>query len=238
MQEPWMQGRSAGVLSHIKEQLQDYSAHATQSGILFRLVGIISLALAVSACSSDTNSHIIPRERGSACLVSLSYHASAFDTAAKKPGMKTGCSVETPVSLSGTQVSLSRPALMDCTLALRFSAFEAASIQPLAREIFHQEVKVYHHYGAYACRGRSSNRKRLSEHSYGKALDIGVFELSNGTRISVAKDWKGAGKKTEFLRKLSQSACKWFSVVLTPNSDRDHHDHLHLDIGPWKKCGI
>lgn len=200
-------------------------------------IALITGFLSACSMSSDTDSHIIPRERGSSCLVSLSYHASAFDTAARSV-MKTGCPIETPVSLSETKTPLSRPAIMDCALALRFSAFEAAVVQPLAKKLFGQGVRIYHHYGAYACRGRSSNRKRLSEHGYGRALDIGVFELEDGTRISVAKDWKNAGRKSDFLAKLSRSACRWFSVVLTPNSDRDHHDHLHIDIGPWNKCGI
>jgi hypothetical protein len=26
--------------------------------------------------------------------------------------------------------------------------------------------------------------------------------------------------------------------VLTPNTDRDHHDHFHLDVGPQKACSV
>jgi hypothetical protein len=36
---------------------------------------------------------------------------------------------------------------------------------------------------------------------------------------------------------VAQGACKIFSVVMTPNRNAEHHDHLHLDIGPYKLCG-
>ncbi|HYC13481.1 MAG TPA: extensin family protein, partial [Stellaceae bacterium] len=31
-------------------------------------------------------------------------------------------------------------------------------------------------------------------------------------------------------------ACDYFSVVLSPDSDRYHYNHLHFDIGPWRLC--
>ncbi|HXP95874.1 MAG TPA: extensin family protein, partial [Telmatospirillum sp.] len=79
--------------------------------------------------------------------------------------------------------------------------------------------------------------ERLSQHAFGRALDVTGFELADGTVISVMKDWRNRGAKSEFLHQVAQGACKMFSVVLTPNYNAEHHDHLHLDIGPHKLCG-
>ena len=66
---------------------------------------------------------------------------------------------------------------------------------------------------------------------------MGGFELADGTVISVKKDWRGAGKRSEFLQEVARASCEHFNVVLTPNHNRLHNDHLHLDIGPHRLCG-
>ena len=51
-------------------------------------------------------------------------------------------------------------------------------------------------------------------------------------------EWRRPGDERRFLRAVAVAACRKFSVVLTPNSDRFHRDHIHVDIGPWRKCGV
>ena len=54
--------------------------------------------------------------------------------------------------------------------------------------------------------------------------------------MSVERDWAAPGPKREFLRALAKRACDYFNVVLTPDSDKFHYNHLHLDIGRWRLC--
>ena len=71
---------------------------------------------------------------------------------------------------------------------------------------------------AYDCRGERGGRpERLSQHSFGRAIDISGFELDDGTTISVLRDWRDKGAKSEFLHQVAQGACRIFSVVITPN---------------------
>ena len=62
-----------------------------------------------------------------------------------------------------------------------------------------------------------------------------------GTRISVAGDWGDAGAKGRFLREVRDGACRLFSTVLSPDYNRAHRDHLHLDQAArgawgWRAC--
>jgi hypothetical protein len=64
------------------------------------------------------------------------------------------------------------------------------------------------------------------------------FVLSDGTSVTVERDWSKAGPKATFLRHLARAACGYFSVVLTPSSNADHFNHFHLDIGPGRLCSV
>jgi hypothetical protein len=75
----------------------------------------------------------------------------------------------------------------------------------------------------------------MSEHATGRAIDLAGFELADGSRVSVKDDWD-EGQRGRFLREIATRACAYFSVVLTPETDRHHRDHLHLDVGPWRAC--
>lgn len=112
-------------------------------------------------------------------------------------------------------------------------------MQPLAHALFKQPVAKLHHMGTYNCRGRNGKTAgRLSEHAFGRAIDIRSIELADGTIIDVTRHWRNAGRKSEFLHDLARRACKHFSVVLTPNHDHAHRDHIHLDTGPYRLCGM
>ena len=89
---------------------------------------------------------------------------------------------------------------------------------------------------AYECRGESSGRGRLSQHALGNAIDIGGFDLSDGTRIDVESDWAAHGPRRDFLRDMGKRACAYFNVVLTPSSDALHRNHFHFDVGPYRLC--
>ena len=84
--------------------------------------------------------------------------------------------------------------------------------------------------GAYSCRTRNSQRgARLSEHAYGRAIDIGGMWLSTGRRITVKQNW-GKGSAGQYLRRIWKAACGPFKTVLGSDGDRFHQDHLHFDL--------
>lgn len=161
-----------------------------------------------------------------------------------------GCGIANPVRVSAGTIGWNRPGTMSCALARTIIRFETEVVQPLALQHFGQPVKRIHHAGTYDCRMRrndnskvaarvgSSRGGRLSEHAKGHAMDVSAFELADGTVISLKKHWRGAGQSSAFLQDVGRSSCSVFNVVLTPNHDRSHHDHFHLDIGPYALCGI
>lgn len=151
-------------------------------------------------------------------------------------GSRGGCGIAMAIELNASTAQLSRPATLGCPLALALNDFERQVLQPAAQLHFGQHVARIHHFGAYACRNRSGGGGRLSEHAMGRAIDISAFELADGTVIRVEDDWHGGDGRSRFLRDVSRGACDLFHVVLSPNHDRAHHDHLHFDIGPWRLC--
>lgn len=175
-----------------------------------------------------------PFVTGSACIVELTYRDVAFDRLHDTPG--PGCGIDTAISLIQSPIAMSRPVEVDCSLARQLSLWDTDVVEPAAERLFGAKVGVIDHYGGYVCRGIVGNHSRLSEHAKGLAIDVAGFELSNGIRISVEHDWREGGRKQAFLREIAKSACGLFNVVLTPNTNADHQNHFHLDIGPYKDC--
>jgi hypothetical protein len=172
-------------------------------------------------CLADLNSHVV------------THHPA--DIADQKDGR---CGVETALRVSRIEVALNHPATMDCRLAARFDAFERMAVQRLALEDLGHPVTRIDHLGAYSCRASTGSHNQLSEHARGLAIDISGFKLSDGTIVSVERDWSTPGRKSDFLHHLAHSACQYFSVVLTPNSNSDHFNHMHLDLGPYRLCSV
>jgi hypothetical protein len=185
-----------------------------------------------------------------ACLKDLRDRRVTFE--AQAPMAAGVCSVANPVKVSGdSQLNWNRPGVLSCAMARSIERFEVQVVEPAALKVFGQKVVRLVHMGTYSCRTRRTEASvaaaggtqggsaggRLSEHAKGQAIDIGGFELADGTVISVKKDWTGAGKRSEFLQEVARSSCEHFNVVLTPNHNRLHNDHLHLDMGPHRLCG-
>jgi len=159
------------------------------------------------------------------------------------------CSIANPVRITAGSVAWNHPGIVSCAMARTLVAFEAEVVQPLARQYFGQGVRRLDHFGTYDCRTRrtetsvaaagmgSSKAGRLSEHASGRAIDLAGFQLDDGTEVSVKHDWRRGGATGGFLHAVARAACRRFNVVLTPNHDRLHQDHIHMDIGPYTLCG-
>lgn len=147
--------------------------------------------------------------------------------------------------LPGGSLAISyRPADLGtrCQVAAALALWEWHVVQPAARRHFGRPVAAIDHFGSYSCRrlyGRDAGA--WSEHAGANAVDVAAFRLGGGTRISVAADWDDPGAKGRFLREVRDGACDLFASVLSPDYNRAHRDHFHLDQAPrgawgWRAC--
>jgi hypothetical protein len=207
------------------------------SGMPCRFLGAVLFAF-VAAALSGCGRPPHPVESGSECLANLDSRAVTYRQVDMGEPKDSRCVVPTPVRVSRIEIPLSRAANMSCFLAERLDAFERGALQKLARDDLGASVVRIDHFGAYSCRSNTSRHDQLSEHAYGLAIDISWFRLSNGEIVSVEHDWSRPGPRRSFLLHVAHAACGYFSVVLTPDSNADHFNHLHLDIGPNRLCSI
>ena len=202
--------------------------------LLLRVLLFAVIVATLSGCVRATP----PIEGGGACVATLNAHGVAFEPAQISETSDPRCHVPGPVRVSQIEAPLSRPVVMSCLLADRFALFEHSALQKLAmQDLGHYVVRI-DHLGAYSCRASTGHRDQLSEHAYGLAIDISGFQLSDGTIVNVERDWSRPGPQGAFLHELARAACGYFSVVLTPDSNTDHFNHMHFDIGPDRLCSV
>ncbi len=150
---------------------------------------------------------------------------------------REGCGFDEAVRISAAPIPFNRPAVLACPMALAFSRFTEEVLQPAAQRHLGQPVVKVQQVSSYQCR-RVNGVGRLSQHAYADAIDVTGFDLADGRRILVGRDWRGHGAAAAFLKDVAQGGCKLFRATLTPNYDRSHIDHLHFDLGPDKLCGL
>ncbi len=220
----------------------------------FRIATILVVMAFLAGCGAHTPLPPPPvaqpplLDANSACLQDLAAAHVVFQPLA---GYGEGnCSIANPVKLTGGTVPWNHAGILSCPMARTIVHFETDVIQPLAQRYFHQRVQRLLHFGTYDCRAQrnetseaaarmgSSKGGRLSEHAKGRAIDLAGFELADGSKITVKQFWYSSGPEANFLHELARASCQSFNVVLTPNHDRLHQDHMHLDIGPHTLCGI
>ncbi len=147
-----------------------------------------------------------------------------------------GCNLNQGVRITRIgAVKIKSAAIVNCNTAIKFANWVENSVQRRANAILRSPVSTLHQYSGYSCRYRSKGK--VSEHGYGNAIDIGRVTLKDGRVVSVDKDWDGEWQDhASFLKAITHDACDIFQLVLTPYSNAAHHDHLHFDLGKWKKC--
>lgn len=139
-------------------------------------------------------------------------------------------------SSNGVTLTGRPPTAMQCTLAAGAHIW-LTSADYRAREILGSGLSRVHHAGTYSCR-RMYNRASgsMSQHAYANAWDIMGFELDDGRVVSVLKHWRAGGEMQTFLHAVRDDACKIFSIVLGPDYNAEHRDHLHVDMGLGLRC--
>ena len=179
------------------------------------------------------------------CVDELIKRGIGFELAASPTESPAGhpelqCSVEDAImvdgNLGGVNYRYNSPdasvkrIFVSCRLAL---AMHDTAL--LAKE---QGVSDIVHLGAYNCRTIAGTSK-LSQHGYGKAIDIAGIKLEDGTYWTLYDDWEhdAIDPQQEGGQWLSwfanQLHAQWiFNLILTPDYDSSHDDHLHCDLTP------
>jgi len=148
---------------------------------------------------------------------------------------QAGCPVENAVRVRASAVRFNGAFLATCPLAAAYALFERHGLQSAAQAVFGQPVVQVDHFGSFACRNIARSNRR-SQHASANALDLAGFHLADGTRITVARDWKGEDDRARFLRQVKAAACDAFRVTLSPEYNAAHHDHFHIDMGGFGMC--
>ena len=143
------------------------------------------------------------------------------------------CGISHPFKIAafgGGEISLRQPVTLGCPIIPRIDGWFDEVVQPAAELYFGTRVAEVRS-GSYACRGRNNQRgAKLSEHSYGNAMDVMGFRLVDGREVSVERGWRGGQDEQEFLREVFVGACRYFTTVLGPGSDAFHYNHFHIDL--------
>ena len=143
------------------------------------------------------------------------------------------CGMEHPfrvAAFSQGTIALKSRAVLACPAISTVDQWLDEVVQPAAETYFGMGVAELN-VGSYSCRNMNNQRRgRVSEHSYGNAIDLMGVKLTDGRYISVEKGWRGDIAEQDFLRQIFLGACQYFSTVLAPGSDPFHYNHLHMDL--------
>jgi hypothetical protein len=131
--------------------------------------------------------------------------------------------------------------IADCRLVLALDDFAAILAQ--------RDIVEVRHYSMYRVPPKRWADDRIGkQHNGGLALDAARFIRKDGTHLDVLDDFEGRRgsktcgpkartPKTEAARELREIVCaaleqQLFNVVLTPNHNRAHRNHFHLEVTP------
>lgn len=154
----------------------------------------------------------------------------------EQPRVETAqCIKEDTIKLAGLSTAKLNVEETRCAIAARLFMWEHNIVQPAAQKYFNEPVSEILHFGSYSCRTIRGS-PTTSEHATANAFDISGFRLRSGKRVTLKQDWQGSQPPAEFLREVRNGACDYFNVVLSPDYNADHNDHLHVDMGWYRTC--
>ncbi len=172
------------------------------------------------------------RQQDNACLAQL---ASLVLVATVLPPVDDGtCGIATPVDVAQlgagrNAVTLAPDATVDCSVVGALDAWMNQDVQDAATRLFGQRVTSLRVGSSYACRGRNNDPTApLSEHAFGRAIDISAFQFADGTWLEVHAAAANT-PEAAFLGEVRTGACGPFRTVLGPGVAY-YGDHLHLDL--------
>jgi hypothetical protein len=178
-------------------------------------------------------------DEGRACLDELDARGVAYRRISKK-GVEIGVVVSGPLGGVTWRSSQGKELILDCSLAI--SLDEAG---PYLAALGLTEAVFSSSYSRRNVRGT----RRPSKHSYALAIDVHRFRGEPVGQLDVALDYEqGLGDAVDCIGQpltaggailktlqcqLAQSGL--FRLVLSPDYDDAHHDHMHLEARPWSE---
>lgn len=182
--------------------------------------------------SELTDCHLALAARG----VSFEPTVLADESPASHPEMT--CRVKNPVvlhsPLHGVELTQTDGSISTMLGSCEMAHALASTVEDLEAE----GVVAIEHGGAYRCRVIAGTDE-LSRHGYGDAIDLCGFRLDDGAHYTVVDDWEHDTDAPQspggaFLYDATQ---RWFvdelwNIILTPNFNQDHYDHVHVDLTP------
>jgi hypothetical protein len=163
---------------------------------------------------------------GDDCLERLRSAGVAFNLVSDKRGVETPVAIQGPIGGVRYWTVGAGPMVSDCRLAL--------ALAKIAPELRGLGISAMRFSGAYSY--RMARVGRLSLHAYGLALDVHEV-TAYGQSYVVTRDFakglpNGCAADAPVLNRLAcrLAQLRMFQELLTPDSNADHHDHLHLAI--------
>jgi len=146
------------------------------------------------------------------------------------------CSLTNVVRIAGAPVAHNHVTSATCGLTAALYWWER-DLKQQALEILKVPLARIDHIGTFACRNvNSETGGQRSQHAFANAIDISAFVLADGRRITIGSAWNAAGPSADFVRAARDRACRYFNGVLSPDYNKLHADHFHLDFGPYLIC--
>jgi hypothetical protein len=137
--------------------------------------------------------------------------ATNLDAEPMKPiGGPGACGIAAPIKISAFgNMEVKPPAVLNCRLGATVYKWLTEVVQPAALRQFGEPIVALDNASSYSCRKRVNGfaNARISEHSFGNALDIYGFT------------------------KVHQGACNMFATVMGPRANVQHENHFHVDLG-------
>ncbi len=208
------------------------------------MAAVLAGAVALSGCSTSWDSgrdHAWRRQAEAVCLAKGGFQPTPFTQRVDRIRGKGPCGIWQPLRVHaalGGMVAYSKPETVNCPITSATDGWFWHVVQPAALKIFGMPVVEAKTMGGYNCRSRNHRPgAKLSEHSFGNAIDFGGFTLSNGREITVLRGWRGAADEQAFLREIHRGACQIYTTVIGPDGDRHHQDHFHFDLARHNESG-
>jgi hypothetical protein len=156
----------------------------------------------------------------------------------------TACGIRNPVRVNGLsgEVVLEPAGVMRCETARALAGWVEEFATPAAERLEGRgSLEAIDQGSTYVCRRRNNSPDgKLSEHSFGNAVDIMAFRFTDGDPIRVQPRERDGTMAEAFQDAVRSTACLNFTTVLGPGSDESHADHLHLDVrarrGEFRLC--
>ena len=153
------------------------------------------------------------------------------------------CGIARPVTVTEVApgVAFVPPATLRCETALAAAEWVVTHVEPASLVAGRGALTTLELGGSYQCRRRNNAATgKLSEHSFGNAIDVMAFTFAEGDPIRVEPREDEGTLAESFQRAARATSCLHFTTVLGPGTDATHEDHLHMDVkarrGGYRIC--